>query len=156
MLTDEKKTGLKVSLVPGAKNVGTRAHFNRGSNVCSLLVGALVSIWEYCFLDQHLQAKFPTLQQFVRNSSISVQGYPNNKPVRPLLTNVFAWLLLNDHLNTRNMLRRDTTTFFVRKEERKQHITFSLTAHPVLLDGLALAFFGHLKVVSISCWINIC
>jgi len=40
---------------------------------------------------------------------------------------------------------RYTTTFFVRKEERKQHITFSLTAHPVLLDGLALAFFAHLK-----------
>ena len=30
--------GLKVSLVPGAKNSGTRAHFGRGSKVCSLLV----------------------------------------------------------------------------------------------------------------------
>ena len=34
----EKKPGLKVSLVPGAKNAGTRAHFGRGSKVCSLLV----------------------------------------------------------------------------------------------------------------------
>ena len=30
--------GLKVSLVPGTKNSGTRAHFDRGSKVCSLLV----------------------------------------------------------------------------------------------------------------------
>ena len=30
--------GLTISLVPGAKNSGTRAHFGRGSKVCSLLV----------------------------------------------------------------------------------------------------------------------
>ena len=31
--------GLKVSIVPGAKNAGTRAHFSLGWKVCSLLVG---------------------------------------------------------------------------------------------------------------------
>ena len=33
--------GLKVSLVPGAKNTGTTAKFRSGSNVVSLLVGQI-------------------------------------------------------------------------------------------------------------------
>ena len=36
--------GLKVFLVPGVKNSGTRVHFDRGSKVCSLLVFELAVI----------------------------------------------------------------------------------------------------------------